>query len=213
MCHLVVGDNRYIFVFWHKYQQGCWGTRWRSYLRLCATSRKVAGSISDIVIGLFPSGRPMNLGSTQPLTQISNRNISRWVMRPVRRAGNRATFMCRLSWILEASSSWNLSMPVVGLLYVLSAGLLTEKLSISLEKLFLSLRFSQDNTRYILQNLHLRTHQVSQRNSFPNPTLPCRWWGELNSMKASPGDVCILSARLHFPLSASLVIPRRCSCY
>jgi len=29
------------------------GTRWRSWLRHCATSRKVAGSISDILIGIF----------------------------------------------------------------------------------------------------------------------------------------------------------------
>ena len=30
-----------------------WGTRWRSSLRHCATSRKVAGSISDGVIEIF----------------------------------------------------------------------------------------------------------------------------------------------------------------
>ena len=45
-----------------------------------ATSRKVAGSIPDGVIGMFhlhnPSGRTMVLGSTQPLTQMSTRNIS-----------------------------------------------------------------------------------------------------------------------------------------
>ena len=29
------------------------GTRWRSWLRHCATSRKVAGSIPDCVIGIF----------------------------------------------------------------------------------------------------------------------------------------------------------------
>ena len=29
------------------------GTRWRSWLRYCATSRKVAGSIPDGVIGIF----------------------------------------------------------------------------------------------------------------------------------------------------------------
>ena len=43
-------------------------TRWRSWLRHCATSRKVAGSIPDNVIGIFhwhnPSGRTMALGST-----------------------------------------------------------------------------------------------------------------------------------------------------
>jgi hypothetical protein len=29
------------------------GTRWRSWLRHCATNRKVAGSIPDGVIGIF----------------------------------------------------------------------------------------------------------------------------------------------------------------
>jgi hypothetical protein len=29
------------------------GTRWRSWLRHCATSREVAGSISDGVTGIF----------------------------------------------------------------------------------------------------------------------------------------------------------------
>ena len=57
-----------------------WGSRWRSWLRHCATSRKVAGSIPDGVIGIFhrhnPSDRTMALGSTQPLTEMSTRNIS-----------------------------------------------------------------------------------------------------------------------------------------
>jgi len=30
-----------------------WGTRWSSWLRHCAISRKVAGSIPDGVIGFF----------------------------------------------------------------------------------------------------------------------------------------------------------------
>jgi len=55
-------------------------TRWRSRLRHCATSRKVAGSIRDGVIGIFhwhnPSGRTMALGLTQPLSEMSTRNIS-----------------------------------------------------------------------------------------------------------------------------------------
>jgi hypothetical protein len=49
-------------------------------LRHCATNWKVAGSIPDGVIGIFrwhsPSGHTMALGSTQPLTEMSNRNIS-----------------------------------------------------------------------------------------------------------------------------------------
>jgi hypothetical protein len=55
-------------------------TRWRSLLRHCATSRKVAGPIPDGVTGIFqwlnPSGRIVALGSTQPLTEMSTRNPS-----------------------------------------------------------------------------------------------------------------------------------------
>jgi len=41
--------------------------------------------------------------------------------RPVRRADNLTTFMCRLSWNLGSSTSWNpqgLSRPVMGWLYL-----------------------------------------------------------------------------------------------
>jgi hypothetical protein len=58
----------------------CGGTRWRSWLRHCATNRKVAGLIPDGVTGIFRwlnrSGRSMALGSTQPLTEMSTRNPS-----------------------------------------------------------------------------------------------------------------------------------------
>ena len=78
-----------------------------------ATSWKVTGSIPDF-IGIFhwhnPSGRTMALGSTHPLTEMSIRNIS-WG-RPVRRANNLTTFMCRLSWNLGAWNSWKTSGPV-----------------------------------------------------------------------------------------------------
>jgi hypothetical protein len=51
-----------------------------SWLRHCATIRKVAGSSLDEVIGFFnlpnPSRRIMTLGSTQPLTEMSTRNLS-----------------------------------------------------------------------------------------------------------------------------------------
>jgi len=33
--------------------EGEWGTRWHSWLRHCATSRNVAGSIPDGVIGIL----------------------------------------------------------------------------------------------------------------------------------------------------------------
>jgi hypothetical protein len=88
-----------------------------------ATNRQVAGSIPDGVSGFFyrhnPVGRTMALGSTQPLTEMSTRNIS-WGVNAVRRADNLTTFKCRLSRNLGASTSWNpkgLSGPVMGLLF------------------------------------------------------------------------------------------------
>jgi hypothetical protein len=56
------------------------GARWRSWLRHYATNRNVAGSIPDGVTGIFPwhnrFGRTVALGLTQPLTEMSTRNIS-----------------------------------------------------------------------------------------------------------------------------------------
>ena len=71
-----------VYLYW--FSKALWvlwgGTRWRSWLRHRATSRKVAGSIPDGVIGIFhwhnPSGRGMALGLTQHLTEMSTRNIS-----------------------------------------------------------------------------------------------------------------------------------------
>ena len=58
-------------------------TRWCSWLRHYATSRKVARSILGGAIGIFhwhnPSGRTLVLGATQLLTEMSTRNISREV--------------------------------------------------------------------------------------------------------------------------------------
>jgi len=56
------------------------GTAVAQWLRCCATNRKVAGSIPDGVIGIFhwhnPCDRTMALSSTQPLIEMSTRNIS-----------------------------------------------------------------------------------------------------------------------------------------
>jgi hypothetical protein len=75
------------------------GTAVAQWLRRYATNRKVAGSIQDDVNGIFhwhnPSDRTMDLGSTQPLTEMSTRRISRGSMRPVRKADNLTTFLCR----------------------------------------------------------------------------------------------------------------------
>jgi hypothetical protein len=95
------------------------GTRWRSWLRHCATNRKITGSIPDGVTGFFqwlnPSSRIVAQGSTQPLTEMS-------IRRPVRRTDNLTTFLCRLSRNSGASASWNpkgLSRPVASKLYLL----------------------------------------------------------------------------------------------
>jgi len=68
----------------------------------------------------------MDLGLTQPLTEMSTRNISWGVKGPVRRADNLTTFICRLSWNLGASDSWNpldLFRPVMGLLCLFTKAL------------------------------------------------------------------------------------------
>jgi hypothetical protein len=53
---------------------------WRSWLRHCATSQKVAGTIPDGVIGIFlwdiPSGRTIALALTEPTIEMSTRNNS-----------------------------------------------------------------------------------------------------------------------------------------
>jgi hypothetical protein len=65
----------------------------------------------------------MTTWSTQPLTEMSTRNISWQVKRiPLRRTDAITTFLCRLSWKLGASTSWNpqgLSRHVMGLVYLL----------------------------------------------------------------------------------------------
>jgi hypothetical protein len=56
------------------------GRPWRSWLRHCAANRKVAGSVPNGVTGIFHSRNPFSrsvaLGSTQPLREMSTRNIS-----------------------------------------------------------------------------------------------------------------------------------------
>jgi len=91
-----------------------------TFLLHCVTSHKVAGSISDGVIGIFhwlnSSGRTTVSRSTLPLTEMSTRDIL-W------RKGGRCvrltlpTSCADCLEILEASTSWNpkgLSRPVWG---------------------------------------------------------------------------------------------------
>ena len=57
----------------------------------------------------------------------SNRNEYQDKRRPVRRADNLTTFICRLSWNLGASTSWNplgLFRPVMELLYLFTTALI-----------------------------------------------------------------------------------------
>jgi len=80
-CHKQETTATYIYIYIYIYilHISYGGTRWRSWLRHCATSRKVAGSIPNGVIGIFhwhPSGRTMALGLTQPLIELSTRNVS-----------------------------------------------------------------------------------------------------------------------------------------
>jgi hypothetical protein len=61
------------------YNSSAGGTRWPSWLKHYATSRKVAGSIPDKVIGFLnwcnPSNRIMALESTKPVTEMSTKNL------------------------------------------------------------------------------------------------------------------------------------------
>jgi hypothetical protein len=67
-------------------------TRQHSWLRHYSTSWKITGSIPDEVIGFFnlpnPSSRTMALGSTQPLTEMSTRNLPGGKKRPARKVDN-----------------------------------------------------------------------------------------------------------------------------
>jgi hypothetical protein len=91
----------------------------RSWLRYCATIRQAAGLTPDCVNVIFhchnPSGCTLALGSTQPLTEMSTKNISCRYRQPMSRADNLTTFMCLLSWNRGTSTSWNL---VIGFLYL-----------------------------------------------------------------------------------------------
>jgi hypothetical protein len=68
----------YLFIYLRVLISGV-GTLWRNLLRHYAIRRKVAGSISDKVIGFFnlpnPYSHTMALVSTQALTEMSTRNL------------------------------------------------------------------------------------------------------------------------------------------
>jgi hypothetical protein len=97
-----------------------WGTRKRSLLRHYATSRKVAGSIHDEIIGFFnwsnPSGSIMALGATQPLTEISTRNLPGGKGRPECKADNLTAICERDCLENEGASTSHNPMGLHGLL-------------------------------------------------------------------------------------------------
>jgi hypothetical protein len=78
--HGVIFQNTVIIFEYSLFTEVIGGTRWRIWLRHCATSRKLAGSILNSVIGIFhwhnPSDHTMALGLTQPLTEKNSRNVS-----------------------------------------------------------------------------------------------------------------------------------------
>jgi hypothetical protein len=85
--------NKYL---WKMYAQHR-GTGERSWLGHYATNRKVAGWIPDEVIEFFnlpnPSSRTMALVSTQPVTEMSTRNLPEGTGRPARKTDN-LTIIC-----------------------------------------------------------------------------------------------------------------------
>jgi len=49
----VISINRTLVYYNTEYLEVDWGTRWRSWLRHCATNRKVVGSIPDGVMEIL----------------------------------------------------------------------------------------------------------------------------------------------------------------
>jgi hypothetical protein len=102
-------NNIYVWIL-------CGGTRWLCRKKHLATSWKAAGSNPYAVIGVFhwqnPSGRTMALGSTNPLTEMSTRNIF-WGWGGVKavrciRLTNLPPSCAECKDALSTSTSWNL---------------------------------------------------------------------------------------------------------
>jgi hypothetical protein len=72
--------SRSVSDLWLKNSIGIGSPHPKYFSTPCATSRKDTCLIPDAVVGMFhwitPSGRTMALGSTQPLTDLSTRDVS-----------------------------------------------------------------------------------------------------------------------------------------
>ena len=97
--HFILTCSHGEWQWWFHYFACLRGTWWRSWLRHCATSRKVKGSVPNSVIGSFhwhnPSNHTVALGLTQPLTEMSTGNISGGVCKADQCVGL-TTFMFRM---------------------------------------------------------------------------------------------------------------------
>jgi hypothetical protein len=81
----------------------------------CATSRKVAGSIPDDIIGFLnlpnPSSRTIALGSTQPLTEMSTSNLPGGKRRPAGRRVRPTILPSSVSRLSGNLGNLNVSLP------------------------------------------------------------------------------------------------------
>jgi hypothetical protein len=100
-----------------------WGTRWRSFWGTALQAGRLRVQflmwLLKIFIDIILPAALCPLGSTQHLTEHSTRNISFCVKGAGEYSWQPPSFMCRLSWNLGASTSWNpqgLSSAVIGFL-------------------------------------------------------------------------------------------------
>ena len=80
-------DADSVSIFRESMSVAAGGTRWRSWLRHCATSQKVAGSIPDGVIGIFHRHYPLWPHFGPGVDSASNRNEHRECFLGVKAAG------------------------------------------------------------------------------------------------------------------------------